>query len=60
MESYVDVSVSFAGRSANRRNICFVIEWGQVDWFLVSLIIVAVVILSLMLHTPTQQTFTSW
>jgi hypothetical protein len=52
MESYV--AVSFPLRDANRLSIYFVIEWSRVDWFLVSLLIVAVVILSLMLHLPLQ------
>jgi hypothetical protein len=53
MESYVAVSFPFVG--ANRLSIQFVIEWRRVDWFLVSLVIVAAVILSLMLHLPLQQ-----
>jgi hypothetical protein len=52
MESYV--AVSFLGRRQNRLSIYIVIEWGQVDWFLVSLFIVAALILSLMLHLPLQ------
>jgi hypothetical protein len=52
MESYV--AVSFPLRDANRLSIYFVIEWSRVDWFLVSLVILAAVILSLMLHLPLQ------
>jgi hypothetical protein len=52
MESYV--AVSFALPNTNRLSICFAIEWRQVDWFLVSLFIIAAVILSLMLHLPPQ------
>jgi hypothetical protein len=52
MESYV--AVSFALSNTNRASIYFAIEWGLVDWFLLSLFLVAAVILSLMLHLPSQ------
>jgi hypothetical protein len=52
MESYVAVSVPW--RRENLISIYFVVEWRQVDWFLVSLFLVVAVILSLMLHLPLE------
>jgi hypothetical protein len=52
MESYVAVNLTW------RETICLSvyigIEWRQLDWFVVSLFIVAAVILSLMLHLPLE------
>ena len=52
MESFIVVSLPF--HNTNRFNVYFAIEWRLVDWFLVSLSIVAAVILSLMLHLPLE------
>jgi hypothetical protein len=48
MESSVAVSIRI--RETNWLSLCIAIEWRLVDWFLVSLSIVAAAILSLILQ----------